>query len=289
MSGMHRDREPNRPFRWDLVRRDRLGTLLPETPRLSERFVDEVLHCAARVVALSEDGDMYFVGRSPDSLFDVLSGLFSATPHLGRLHQLPLSVRWGDADRLTPEDVAQLRTNLSDDGVSPQTLMRRDRPLVFVDLVHEGTTFGLLHAWVRAWIADEQGSWPVIRTKLRYLGITSRTKTSPNTWRWQQHAEWTRELPARAVRNVSLEPFVWSDLGNRQPKITPSFRRALWSDPSVAVPRRDERTLLALAEAVAFVEFGRSPEGRARFRELLQREPAAKERWLRSLLPHLRP
>lgn len=285
---MPRDREPNRPFRWDLVGRDRLGTLLPETPRLSARFVDEVLHCAARVFALSEDGDLYFVGRSPDSLFDVLSGLLSATPHLGRLHQLALSVRWGGAERLSPEDTAQLRANLAGDGVSPQTLTRRGRPLVLVDLVSEGATFGLLHARLRDWIAAEQGSWPVIRTKLRYIGITTRTKTSPNTWRWQQHAEWTRELPARAVRNVSLDAFVWSDLGNRQPKITPSFRRALWSDPSVAVPRHDEQTLLALAEAVAFVEHGRSPEGRARFRELLQREPAAKERWLRSLLPRLR-
>jgi hypothetical protein len=40
----------------------------------------------------------------------------------------------------------------------------------------------------------------------RSVLITSQTKTSPNTYRWQQHAAWTRQLPARAVTNVSLPP-----------------------------------------------------------------------------------
>jgi hypothetical protein len=54
--------------------------------------------------------------------------------------------------------------------------------------------------------------------------VTSRTKTSPNTYRWQQQATWTRQLPARAVVNVSLHPWVWSYFGDDQPKLTRSFR-----------------------------------------------------------------
>jgi hypothetical protein len=54
--------EPNRPFRWDLVRPDQLGSMLDgvEAPALS--FLDELVDCAARVLAQCGDGDLYFVG-----------------------------------------------------------------------------------------------------------------------------------------------------------------------------------------------------------------------------------
>ena len=48
--------------------------------------------------------------------------------------------------------------------------------------------------------------------------ITVRTYTSPNAYRWQQSATWTRELPAKAITNVSLDLDVWAHLGNDQPK-----------------------------------------------------------------------
>jgi len=63
---------------------------------------------------------------------------------------------------------------------------------------------------LRVWIDQECEPWNVIRRKLRFIGVTSRAKTSPNTFRWHQHAEWTRQLPARSVRNVSLDHRVWS-------------------------------------------------------------------------------
>jgi len=55
-------------------------------------------------------------------------------------------------------------------------------------------------------IDEDRQPWPVIRRKVRFVGVTNRTKTSPNTYRWQQHAAWTRQLPSRAVVNVSLQP-----------------------------------------------------------------------------------
>ena len=62
--------EPNRPFRWDLVRPDQLGSLLDDLPELDLWYLDELVSCAGRVLAHCADGDLYFVGRSVDSLFD---------------------------------------------------------------------------------------------------------------------------------------------------------------------------------------------------------------------------
>lgn len=105
----------------------------------------------------------------------------------------------------------------------------------------------------------------VMRPKLRFIGITHREKTSPNAFRWQQHAEWTSRLPASSVLNVSLPAPVWGYFGNTQPKMTASFTSRRWADAAIASPRRDPVARKALAAAVAIVEHGDPAETRTRY------------------------
>jgi hypothetical protein len=279
--------EPNRPFRWDLVRPDQLGSLLDGIPEPDLFFLDDLVECAARVLARCGDGELYFVGRSVDSLFDLLSGALADTDWRARLHPLPLSLFQADGQNLTVAEVRQLRTNLAAARLAPAELMR-GRPTVFVDLVSEGSTFENLYAVLRRWIDDDRAQWDVIRRQLRFIGITARTTTSPNTWRWQQHADFAGELPAAAIRNVSIDGRLWSYFGNHQPKTAASFRRPAWSDPDVTDPRRDEKTRFALAQAVRLVERARTPEVRRLLAERLTGEPTINERWLRDLQLALR-
>jgi hypothetical protein len=279
--------EPIRPFRWNLVRPDQLGSLLDDLPEVNLGYLDDLVDCAGRVLAQCADGDLYFVGRSVDSLFDLLSGALAATSWTDRLHPLPLSLFGMDGKGLTLGEKAQLRTNLTAAGLAPADLMR-GRPTVFVDLVHEGSTFENLYELLREWIDDDRAQWDVIRRQLRFIGITVRHKTSPNTWRWQQDADWTSELPASAIRNVSLDGRVWSYFGDYQAKTAASFRRTRWSDPEVGVPRRDKSTRYALAEAALLVERGRSAEIRRRLAAGLAEETTAGERWSRTLQLELR-
>ncbi|MEQ0557757.1 hypothetical protein ABJI51_01650 [Amycolatopsis sp. NEAU-NG30] len=279
--------EPNRPFRWDLVRPGHLGTLLDGIPEPDLWFLGELIDCAAKVVARSEDGELYFVGRSVDSVFDLLGG---ALPDPARLHLLPLSTASMDSrpgGRLHPAEVAQLRANLAAHGLSPAALARGSRPVVFADVVSTGTSFGQLLGILRDWAADERADWTAAVRRIRILGLPRRTHTSPNTRRWQQHAEWTRALPAGAVRNVSLDSSVFSYFADHQQKLTRSFGRGFWADGEVRTPARDHRTRRALAEAAALVEAGRSPAVRARPARTMSREPAIAEPWLRDLVRRL--
>jgi hypothetical protein len=65
---------PRRPYRWDLVAPDQLGSLLDGTVSPSLFFLSDLVECAGKVVARSGGGDLVFVGRSLDSMFDLLSG-----------------------------------------------------------------------------------------------------------------------------------------------------------------------------------------------------------------------
>jgi hypothetical protein len=279
--------EPTRPFRWNLATGDRLGLALDRSLAPQLHYLDELIECAGRVLARSDDADLFFVRRSADSVFDLLTGALADTSWRDRLHRLPLSLS-GRSIELSPAQVRQLRVNIDAEGLSPYALARRRRPVAFVDLVYTGGTYENLYRQLRSWIDDESAQWDVIRTKLRFIGITGREKTSPNTWRWQQHAEWTRELPPSAISNVSIHPFVWSLFGNRQEKIQPSFHRHRWVDPEATAPRRDQETRTALAEAMALVETGRENRTRRSLARIMATEPTISRRWLRSLVTQLR-
>lgn len=281
------------PFRWDLVTPDQLGSLPAGATPPGLGFLDDLVGCAGKVLARSGNGDLVFVGRSLDSMFDLFGGAFAGLAAGPRIHRLPLSfqrpavpARRPRARPLTGAEQAGARRILAGLGLTPHGLARRDRPATFVDVVHRGSTFTELFTLLRDWIDEEREPWPVIRRKVRFVGVTSETGTSPNAYRWQQHAPWTRLLPARSVANVSLDPWTWQYLGDHQVKLTRTFRPEHWS-ADVDGPDRDERTRQAIAEAVAVVAYGRSRAGRRALARAVGREPALAEPWLRTLVTAL--
>ena len=91
-----------------------------------------------------------------------------------------------------------------------------------------GSTFTELFTLLRRWVDDEHAQWDVIRRKVRFIGVTDRGIRSPNTFRWHQHAPWTRELPASAVVNVSLNLPAYAYFAEFQTKLNRSFYPARW-------------------------------------------------------------
>lgn len=268
------------PFRWDLLKPDQLGSLLDgvETPEVT--YLAALSRCAGEVLARSGDGDLVFVGRSLDSMFDLLGGALEGTGR--RLARLPLSIQ----GPLSGLEVLRAREALEGLGITPHALARRTRPVTFVDVVASGRTFGRLFALLDDWIEEERETWPAIRLKLRFVGVTREWEPTPKMWRWQQHAEWTGRLPASSVVNVSLDPFVWSYFGDHQDKLTRWHPPTRWvSGPQET--KRDERTRKALAEAVRLVELGRTKEVRRMIARAMDGEPALAEPWLRTLRSRL--
>jgi hypothetical protein len=287
--------EVNLPFRWDLVTPDQLGSLLAGTTQPDLWFLDALVECTGKVLARSGNGDLIFVGRSLDSMFDLLGGALAHPAARRDMYRLPFSFQrlpirmgaWKWRSRpLSAAEQAQARRVLADLGLAPHALARRNRPAALVDVVYEGSTFTELFALLRAWVEEQRAPWDVIRRKLRFVGVTIQGKTSPNTFRWQQHADWTRQLPTSSVVNVSLDWPVWSYFGDHQTKLTRSFRPERWL-AEAEEPDRDDKTRQALAEAVALVSYGRSSQGRKALARAMDGEPALAQPWLRSLITQL--
>lgn len=271
---------PPRPYRWSLSafgggRPDQLGTL--PAPRdqspPDELVLAELTAATAKVLARSDGADLCFLGRSLDSMYDLLTGALEHSPWDGRLLRLPVSCM---ADtHWSPAAGRRFREHLASVGLEPYALARRRRPIALVDVVAEGRSYGTLHRHLADWIEETREPWAVIRRKLRYIAVTSRRGTSPNIWRWQQDPDndWVRTLPAAHVTGVSLDRRVWSYLADEQPKVNESFPHWNWFDEESTLTPRHHRVARALAEARYFTDAGRGTGTREELIRLMAREP----------------
>jgi hypothetical protein len=280
------------PFRWKLAGRPTLGSLLQGEPEHAYRgFFQDLRDCGVRVVAAVADGDIVFVGRSPESIFDYLTGVLSGTLWSERLVLLNLSMRYEAAEELARTDpvaVAAIRDQLAALGLSPGQIASSARPKVFVDLVSGGNTFGHLLGLLEHWAGDARVDVAAVRRRIRFLGITDRMKNSPNTWRWYQRVEWARRMPRSALRSISIPYRLWMYLGENQRKVARWHPPARWGAEDAARPPRDEDALRALRLAHRIHERGRARAERSRFAAELAAQRQLREPSVRRLVLELR-
>jgi hypothetical protein len=134
---------------------------------------------------------------TPDQLGSLLDGV-EESDIPDRVTRLPLSLA-GFSEAHTP----RAREVLTGHGITPSALARE--AVTFVDVVSLGSTFSRLFTLFDNWIVETREPWGVLRRHLRFVGVTWATKTSPNTWRWQQHADWTGRLPAVGRERLDAE------------------------------------------------------------------------------------
>jgi hypothetical protein len=85
--------EESLPLRCDLVTPDHLGSLLAGTTPPDLWFLEGLVACAGKVLARGGDGDLIFVGRSLDSMFDLLGGTPAGPATQPRTYRVPLALQ----------------------------------------------------------------------------------------------------------------------------------------------------------------------------------------------------
>lgn len=287
------------PFRWNIQQRATLGSLLdgprkdfPNSPPPYVPVIEPVYYPTdsltemsgecARIIALSNDADLCFVGRSLESLFDYLSGLLSDTDWAERLWLLQFS--WYGRQIIQPHELAGLRCYFESIELDPYHLARRRRPVAFVDIVLSGETFGNLVSFLNQWAKEVGEDWAAVKRKIRIIGLTRRVKTSPKAWRWRQHITWSALLPRQAIKSVAMAEGLWDYFGSWQDKTTESYTHSRWGSSIAAHPNHTEEHLRALRFAVQCFDWGREKTRRQTFAHQLSDERAMNHPWFRDLV-----
>lgn len=305
-----------KPFRWNLANRRALDSMfrtlayadLPQKDQSyqplfrmhNERIeqhglhhgvahTPEIVHTCARIAALASDCDLVFVGRSPETFFDYLSGLLFDTSWRERIILLQFSYRFVNKNRINwTTALPALKSYFRSLKLDPASLMRRERPVAFVDLVCTGETFSNLIHLLGVWSREEGVEWKAVRRKIRLLGLTSKCRVSPNARRWNDQADWLHMLESGSVKNIAIHPLLWDYFGNCQRKVTISFSPDKWGTEKAYSPPRNIDSLTALRMALYWFGLGQRATSRDDFAALLCEQPEMKRRELRALVAELR-
>ncbi|MEP4572841.1 hypothetical protein [Marinobacter sp.] len=277
------------PFRWNITKREQLGELLDgEAKTLPDKLLPEFREAAAKIVASDGNAELVFVGRSPENLFDYLSGAFSALSQSRSLTLLQVSYRNAPTIDLPYKKLAHFLQYMRQESLDPHALASQGKVVRFVDVVSTGSTFQRLVETLRDWSDAEGADWNVVSSKIGFVGLTVRGKNSPHAFRWQQTKRW-REIAGRIhVKNVSLSPPLWHQLGNVDPKVTPPHRSDRWGSRLSASPDRDEEHLKALRGAVQLYDRAADRAERVKLSRAIAQQPQMSEPWLRSLVLELK-
>lgn len=281
-----------RPFRWDIKRREQLGGLVEgdEAP-VYHGFETDLRTAAAKVVARAGDSDLVFLGRSPESLFDYLSGIFHGIENPPSLTLLHYSNRHWLAEELArehPKELEALFGYLASERLDPAAIASFGKSVRFIDAVAMGHTFGSVVSVLRYLSNLQPADWNVIERRIGFIGLVEQEKNSPNIWRWWQHQEWVLRLHKPKITNVSAPRRFWQWIANNEEKVTPAHHKYRWAAVDVTKPARHGRHLKALRLAVRLFGLGRDKDERKRFIGQLTAQPEMKEPWLRSLVLRLR-
>ncbi|GEM48459.1 hypothetical protein [Deinococcus cellulosilyticus] len=278
------------PFRWNLQKAEQLGTLPQEGTEAYPEFLQDLRSCAAKVLAFSDNCDLVFVGRSPESLYDHLQGALQDTHWQDRLQMLNISIGGWEVTSIEKENPGALKAieqQFLALGLTPLQILARPHPVAFVDLVCGGSTFLSLYLLLLHWAARDGVPARVLCNKLRFIGIVEALKTSPNTWRWHQKAKWGN-APIPEVKNVSVPYRFWFYLGDQQHKVARWNPPFCWTETAMQEPPREFWHLQALGFARTLHLTGSSKtEKQHLVREMVQL-PAMKEGWYRTLVMQIK-
>jgi hypothetical protein len=254
-----------KPFRWSVAKREQLGSFRSaEHFRPTAEHVSELRATAARVLALSDGANLAFIGRSPENFFDYLSGAFADLSDVPKLHLVQFSMRGlaPDENPHTPDNLAAIGDYFRLEGIDPAAIAKGERPIALVDVVAYGGTMKnfveILHL-----LAKRDGvDWTAVQRRLRIIGLVSRTKNSPKTWRWHQHQDWLDLIPDAKIQNVSASEGFTVYITGFQSKVTESFYLSRWTEPVDGAPSPTDDQRAAIAFAADLYDIGNTRDER---------------------------
>ncbi|MEQ8556759.1 MAG: hypothetical protein RIB03_00445 [Henriciella sp.] len=282
------------PFRWSFDKREQLGSWIEDVPgfyKPHREDIDALRSAAARILAMSDGADLAFIGRSPENFYDYLCGCFSDLESVPSLNLVPFSMRWigqGEAGSIPTHKFSGLREALEARGLSPARIATADRPTALVDMVAYGGTMEALVKVLHRMAAEDGTDWNAVQRRLKIIGLTTRKKNSPNTWRWQQNQTWLDLVPDATIKNVSAPAGFIFLIANGQDKVTRSFHYGRWDSDGAGADTPDEEQRRAMKLAAWLYDLGGTREERQRLSSLITKRPEMKQPATRALVSALR-
>jgi hypothetical protein len=260
------------PFRWNIANKSELGQLLNPDYVLKKYLLEDLRLCVGKIIKYTQDCHLVFVGRSLDSAYDYLSGFYLGSKPKDYLKHLNISLYGQSIEeigRKDPQSIEELKKHFSQLKLDPHSIKKSIHKIYFVDVVYYGGTYTEIFNFIERWSKEVNEHVSAVINKIGFIGITSRTKNSPNTWRWHQHKDWPQKLSKNGLKNISVDRGYWDYIGNTQSKLTRSNRPNNWLHKPIEKPEYDEKTLTAINEAYYLYQIAQTNEEKKLLKSLI--------------------
>ncbi len=254
---------------------------------LPDYQVDRLLRVGASALRHG-DFDFVFVGRSLESLFDLLSGGLARTTWYDRLRMLQMSVRGFEhiaairkviQERYTRnvlqrfnEKLTSFASYLDASQLLPHQILNRTRRVAFVDVVAKGTTYALLCDLLK-YYCGEATDWSAVKSRLHWIAVLpQRNGRKEDPWK-PADSTWTDDFDQSQIHQVVMDTDLWFYLADEQFKSTVSYPPTGWGHEWYASPPGLDWSWTTYAARGSRELYRRGEKSRRRLAHLLDEAP----------------
>lgn len=252
-------------------------------------FEEELIQTIAQILSNIRNGEMFFIGRSPEHIYDFLSGALEHIPvYHNKLHLVNISIRRAydntGYDGLEEKQKIAICQYLSKSGLHPKNIIQRKQRTCLIDFVHSGWTFDNLTNFLEKWCIEEKLSVKDMKMKIEFIIIEDETKEGKFIYnKYVNEHGWGRN----SLHRIYVKKRFWKACGDDLPKVTNSYTTNIWGE-ELEVDHSLDR-LIGIQFAKKMYELGKSLKGRKMLaKEMSKIGYAMRYTWYRSLVGAIR-
>lgn len=248
------------------------------------KYINDIIKTSAKILNYCRDGELFFIGRSPENIYDFLLGALDS-PWNEKLHLVLLSMEgYEDYKSLLSGQKKAIQCYLTNCGLHPQTIISRKKRTCIVDFTCRATTIDNFLLFMEKWTLEEKLSLGCMQGKIETILIQKQSDfdSSKNELfdaHFINYYGWNKN----SFHVIATDDSFWLDCCENLEKITLSYIVVQWGDEeyieamNLPDPKGKEHAYVSYS-------YGRSKHGRKLLISHLIKQHSMQFLWFRNLL-----
>ncbi len=248
------------------------------------KYIKDIIETSAKILNYCRDGDIFFIGRSPENIYDFLLGALDS-PWKDRLHLVLISMAgYEDYNSLSSMQKSSIQSYLTNCGLHPQAIISRKRRTCLVDFVCRATTIDNFLLFMGKWVLEEKLSLGDMQSKIETILIQKQSDfKSSNNELYDAHYINYYGWGKNSLHVFPVTDSFWLDCCDNLEKITLSYVVDAWGD-SEYIEAMNYPDHKGKEHAYVSYLYGQSKRGRKFLISHIIKQDSMRFLWFRSII-----
>lgn len=257
--------------------------------------VDNVIQISAWILNYCRDGELFFFGRSPENIYDFLSGVFKDFSWKDRLHLVLLSTRYTKYeetlyDVITDEQKTSVKKYLTSVGLHPKDIIQRKRRTCLVDFIHSGYSINNFVTIMERWCQEEKLSVKDMLFKFEFIMIEKEEHVVELAEKGVEPYFMMTDIvnkcgyQSNSYHLITISDKLWESFSENPEKVTESYPAYKWGDDDQINFINSHHDIVGIFKARLAYDYGCHKNGKKILRKHMLDCPSMKYKWFQQIL-----